>query len=1524
MRLVNLGLILSAALTAQASTPVIIDTDASPDYDDIGALAVLHALADAGEAEILATVACNRTPACVPAIEIVNAAYGRADLPVGVVREGGVSIADGHRIPWPVRLMEKYAADVRHAASGDAPSAVRVYRETLAKAADGSVTICSVGFFTNLADLLASPPDDISPLNGCELVRRKVKSLVAMCGYAGGGREFNVYSDAASARKVFAEWPGPIVISPAEVGKAIRTGTRVAALPDDRHPVRDVYATCLAQGDREGRQSWDQTVVLAAVRGDGGLFARTRGRFAVINEQGVNSWVDDENGPHELLRLAAPSVRAAATIEELMCRMPAVRQHAYYATSRLAGPVKVDSSGWRSWRPTISVKQLDRDVEEIEISLASQTSEIPPRFSVSFDVPQVDMHHRWFMDYERVTMPPDWNAVVETRLCRSLPVVGFLNDNDANRMTVSCSEAKRTVRTKAGLREEDCHVVWNYDFFSEVEAPLTRYTVRLRIDRRPVFFGEAIADGARWIGEAEGLKPLAVPSAAGEPLYSSWYSFHQNVFAETIEAECRQAAQLGMKTLIVDDGWQTDDTNRGYQFTGDWTVSPRRFPDFASHVQRVQAMGLKYLIWYSVPFVGPKSANYARFKGKYLSETRDHATLDPRFPEVRAFLCETYERAMRTWGLDGLKLDFIDEFRFDGKDPALAEDYAGRDVKSLPEAVDRLMSEITARIKAVRPDALIEFRQSYVGPCIRQYGNLLRAGDCPGDLLANRVRMANLRLIAGETAVHSDMLEWSPEDTPENAARFILSSIFGAVQYSMMLRSLPEDHRRMMAHWISFSRHHRETLQHGRFRPHHFESFYPLIEAESRDERIVAVYSDAAVVKNLKPDRETYLLNATGEPRLFVELTEDPASVEVYDTFGAVVETISAEKGLRSLAVPCSGYAKIVPRGENELVARAREIATWLAPRARTPGRLPSDRAAWAELAGLTEAGQILATAETEAHLPIPELTDELYRDFSRTGNRARFEEPYFKRIHRLSLFTLAEALEGKGRFLPEIRRYLEAVVSERTWTLPAHDSQFISYDKGCPWVQLFTTQRALVTAYAIAWFGDRLPHDLVSKACQLCRKRVIDPYLWMCRNPLRAQECGGWWFSGVGNWNPVCHAGCVMTTLALADNPQERALAIAGAERGTRAYLKGFPDDGYCSEGMGYWNYGFGSYVALVLAVDDATAGRLKINGDDPVVEKIVGYGRTFRLDEQGVAPPFADGDGSPDEAILSQCRRLVDSTGPAGPAGLSPLSGRTVNYGPFAQPCHIVALRAFVEGADNAVGPLAPLPPHTWYPDSQVLISRDRAHGLSCAVKGGHNGELHNHNDVGSYVVSVDGAIVAGDIGTERYTARTFSPRRYESKVINSYGHPVPRIGGALQATGAKYAARVLMTDFSERRDVVRLDLKGAYEVPSLTRCERMFVLDRENGFCTVGDELSFSSPTALEVPILTTGEAQREGEGWILMRDGKKVKVRADIVGGTWHWEDETLENPDRPTPRRLSVAFDRPVREARVTFTFERSE
>ena len=552
--------------------------------------------------------------------------------------------------------------------------------------------------------------------------------------------------------------------------------------------------------------------------------------------------------------------------------------------SSIVDEIVIVSDNPGDWKFSATV-EADGGKEVISIKMDAPQPSAPAKFNVYFTFPQKGVFNTWSSDvYCGTHLDPFWGGTNgSSALAFRMPLYEYFDDNDTNCLTIACSETFRRVEAALGVLEEGCDICSELRFFREAEAPMSHYETKILLDGRRVFWGETIQEGVQWMMDEKGLQAFDVPQAAFEPLYSTWYQFHQSVTDKAVEDECRLAAGLGMKTVILDDGWQTEDGNRGYAFCGDWKPTPTKFPDMASHVAAVHELGMKYMIWYGVPFIGWNSDAYKKFEGKFLyTDWGNHcAVLDPRFPEVREHLVNLYVKALKDWNLDGFKLDFIDSFGFRGEDPAVKENYAGRDIMNVNEAVNVLMKEVSSALKAIKPDILLEFRQQYIGPAIRQYGNMFRAADCPGNAKDNRMRIASLRLTSGSTAVHSDMLEWNLAETPENVGRAIINSIFGVIQYSAMLKDIPQEHLEVMKKWMSFASEHRETLLQSQFRPHHPELGYPVIEAESDTERIVAVYQDNAVVEAAPRGKRLYILNASGSDSIVVRRGDKVRCVKV-------------------------------------------------------------------------------------------------------------------------------------------------------------------------------------------------------------------------------------------------------------------------------------------------------------------------------------------------------------------------------------------------------------------------------------------------------------------------------------------------------------------------------------------------------------------------------------------------------------------------------------------------------------------
>lgn len=599
--------------------------------------------------------------------------------------------------------------------------------------------------------------------------------------------------------------------------------------------------------------------------------------------------------------------------------------------------------------------------------------------------------------------------------------------------------------------------------------------------------------------------------------------------------------------------------------------------------------------------------------------------------------------------------------------------------------------------------------------------------------------------------------------------------------------------------------------------------------------------------------------------------------------------------------------------------ARIDAIAAYLPATPGTDKTRCSNRAAWDALAARPEARTHIKAAEAVLNAPIPDCSDELYLEFSRNGNRTRYQTPYFKRVFNLDALVLAECLENRGRFRDKIVAYVDAICGERAWTLPAHDGRLLNFNGKICAIDLGAGARALHLALTCDWLRDVLPVATKARIFATCDRRVFQPYLATCRTPTpeTMRRLNHWWYDVESNWNSVCHACSVRAALALVPDRRVRAEFVESAERTTPAALRGYTDDGYCSEGMGYWNYGYGHHLQMGLDVRAATNGRVDLFRD-PKNRAIMRYPYGYQL-QTGRSPYFADGGGGPDGVMLALGRQVFPD-----------LVNRLAATRPLlAGGLPVVALRAFGQDPGPAyANGLDELPIRTWFPAAQVLIARRRSTAdvppLAVAIKGGHNAELHNHNDLGSYVVMLDGVEMAGDPGGEEYTRRTFSKDRYVSKMLNSYGHPVPVVGGKLQMTGRAAAATVLETAFTETNDVLRLDCTAAYLVKTLTSLVRTLTFDRVSARLTITDAVVFSEPTTFEVPVVTYRAFTHDAAAAVfrLGTDGAPSRQLAmDVVASEpVSFRAETIDNAPRRPVHRLAFTFVRPVRAATFTTVY----
>jgi pyrimidine-specific ribonucleoside hydrolase len=302
-----------------APVSVIFDSDMGPDYDDVGAITMLHNFADEGSANILATIASTKYDGVAEVFDVFNTYFNRPGIPVGIPTGKASTLRDNQH--WSDTVKTKYPHSLKN--NKDAEDALKLYRRILAAQPDTSVTIITVGFLTNIANLLKSAADSASSLNGKDLVKKKVKKMVSMAGRFPEGSEFNVNIDAASSRYAFENFQRPVIFSGFEIGKDIKTG--IPLISDStiqNSPVKDVFRISIPMNaeDSAGRMSWDETAVLVGVKGHEPYYTLNSGRI-VVDEKGSNKWDSTGQGHFYLVVKASPG-EVQDLINKLIMRQP--------------------------------------------------------------------------------------------------------------------------------------------------------------------------------------------------------------------------------------------------------------------------------------------------------------------------------------------------------------------------------------------------------------------------------------------------------------------------------------------------------------------------------------------------------------------------------------------------------------------------------------------------------------------------------------------------------------------------------------------------------------------------------------------------------------------------------------------------------------------------------------------------------------------------------------------------------------------------------------------------------------------------------------------------------------------------------------------------------------------------------------------------------------------------------------------------------------------------------------------------
>ena len=317
LRSFSLGLSLLLSTIVQSSAPpaepvrLILDTDIGNDIDDTFALAMIHALQNRGEVQLLAVTITKDNPYAAPFVDLVNTFYGRPDVPIGTVRYGKTP-EDNAMIQEPAQLRDaqsRYLYPHRLQNGSEAPEAVELLTRVLQQQPDRSVTIAQIGFSTNLTRLLQSP-------GGSDLIRRKVKLLSVMGGnFVEPKPEYNIYTDPESARILLTKWPTPIVLSGFEIGLAVAfpySSTMELMAAADTNPVGEACRMFFKKP--ENRPGWDPTAVLEAIRPNRGYFELSTPGRVTLGPKNTTVFMPEKGGNCRYLTVSPQNARAARQV----------------------------------------------------------------------------------------------------------------------------------------------------------------------------------------------------------------------------------------------------------------------------------------------------------------------------------------------------------------------------------------------------------------------------------------------------------------------------------------------------------------------------------------------------------------------------------------------------------------------------------------------------------------------------------------------------------------------------------------------------------------------------------------------------------------------------------------------------------------------------------------------------------------------------------------------------------------------------------------------------------------------------------------------------------------------------------------------------------------------------------------------------------------------------------------------------------------------------------------------------------
>lgn len=578
-----------------------------------------------------------------------------------------------------------------------------------------------------------------------------------------------------------------------------------------------------------------------------------------------------------------------------------------------------------------------------------------------------------------------------------------------------------------------------------------------------------------------------------------------------------------------------------------------------------------------------------------------------------------------------------------------------------------------------------------------------------------------------------------------------------------------------------------------------------------------------------------------------------------------------------------------------------------------------SDRDVWAQIDQAT-ANEIVTRARADLGSPWPLPLAHTAAAFHHSGHRTDHEALVFTRQYRLSRAAIAAAVTLEAALIDEVADGVWQLCEQSTWCWPAHDdahamSGSVLPDVTRPFLDLGAGEVVAQLAWIDHLLGEQLDQaypGLRQRIRHEARVRVFDPFL----------QRRDWHWLGldgdVHNWNPWIHGNVIVAALRLLDGDDEsetRARVVDLCVEGIDRFVAVLPADGATDEGYHYWWNGALRALEALDVLRVSSGGRLDAIAHVPALRATIGFPHRMHLGGAWVINA-ADGTarmshevawealfrlalqvGDTDAAAFAAAHRTPDEPAARAEAGLGRL---------------ILALTHHLWIAAAPAAP--PLPRESWLESIQIRLVRARAgssDGLTLVMKGGHNDEHHNHNDVGEVIVASDGVPVLVDAGRPTYTAKTFGPRRYEIRTMQSGWHNVPLVRGTEQSPGREFRA----SDVTVLPDGLALDLVHAYSVPELASWRRTARL--EGDAVVIADRWDLEpwegpgNEPATTLHFLVAGDLELTGDcADVTPLDGASPVTMTwptDVLASTtvWDLDDPVLSDVWGPTLTRLEL-------------------